>query len=309
MAKSRLHELQEHGQSVWIDTLSREMLETGELERLMEEDAVVGVTSNPTIFEKALSEGAWYDEQLRRVLTYEDDPKEIFLALAVEDIVDACDLLRLVWEQTGRIDGRVSLEVDPAIAYDRDASYAEAMRIHELVDRPNLYVKIPGTEPGLGAIEDCIAVGRPIAMAQVFNGMGCTGENQSPALQWKGAPAGTKSFAVTMYDPDAPTGSGWWHWVVYNLPADVTSLPAGAGDPAKNLLPAGATQGNTDFGAAGYGGPCPPQGDKPHRYVITVYALKTEKLDLPANATAAYVGFNLHANTLAKTTLTARFGR
>src|SRR6266567_2775664 len=106
--------------------------------------------------------------------------------------------------------------------------------------------------------------GATIANEQVFKGFGCTGGNVSPALRWSGAPAGTKSFAVTMYDPDAPTGSGWWHWVVYNIPAAVTSLPAGAGDPGKNLLAAGATQGNTDFGAAGYGGPCPPPGDKPH---------------------------------------------
>jgi len=103
-----------------------------------------------------------------------------------------------------------------------------------------------------------------LASAQVFNGMGCTGGNTSPALAWTGAPAAAKSFAVTIYDPDAPTGSGWWHWVVYNLPATTTSLPAGAGDASKNLLPAGAVQGNTDFGAPGYGGACPPAGDKPH---------------------------------------------
>jgi Raf kinase inhibitor-like YbhB/YbcL family protein len=151
--------------------------------------------------------------------------------------------------------------------------------------------------------------GQMIPSANVFNGMGCSGNNLSPALAWSGAPAGTKSFAVTMYDPDAPTGSGWWHWVVYNIPATAVSLPAGAGDPGKTLLPSGATQGNTDFGAAGYGGPCPPPGDKPHHYHITVYALDVDKLAVPASATAAYVGFNLHAHTLAKAELTALYGR
>jgi transaldolase len=169
MATSRLHQLSEHGQAVWIDSLSREMLETGELERLMREDAVVGVTSNPTIFDKALSTGGWYDDQLREVLEHEDDPKEVFIALAVEDIRDACDLLRSAWEKSDGIDGRVSIEVDPELAYDRDASYDEAMRLHELVDRQNAYVKIPGTVPGLGAIQDCIAAGRSINVTLIFS--------------------------------------------------------------------------------------------------------------------------------------------
>ena len=169
MATSRLHQLSELGQSVWIDSLSREMLETGELARLMQEDAVVGVTSNPTIFEKALSSGGWYDEQLREVLEHENDPKEVFIALATEDIRDACDLLRGAWERSEGVDGRVSIEVDPDLAYDRDASYREALRLHELVDRPNAYVKIPGTVPGLGAIQDCIAAGRSINVTLIFS--------------------------------------------------------------------------------------------------------------------------------------------
>ncbi len=151
--------------------------------------------------------------------------------------------------------------------------------------------------------------GKTLKSAQVFNGMGCTGANTSPALAWTGAPAGTKSFAVTVYDPDAPTGSGWWHWVVYNIPATTTSLPTGAGDASKNLLPAGAVQGNTDFGAPGYGGACPPPGDKAHHYFITVYALNVDKLDIPVNATAAYVGFNLHAHEVGKAVLTALYSR
>jgi Raf kinase inhibitor-like YbhB/YbcL family protein len=151
--------------------------------------------------------------------------------------------------------------------------------------------------------------GKAIPAANVFNGMGCTGQNMSPELSWKGAPAGTKSFAVTMYDPDAPTGSGWWHWVVYNIPATTMSLPQGAGDAAKNLLPAGATQGNTDFGTPGYGGPCPPPGSKDHHYQIVVFALNIDKLDVPANATAAYVGFNIHAHQIGHATLTPVYKR
>jgi transaldolase len=169
MADSRLHELSAHGVSVWMDSLSREMLETGELARLMEEDAVVGVTSNPTIFEKALSTGEWYDEQLREAVTRHDDTKEVFLELAVEDVSRACDLLRGTWERTGGVDGYVSIEVDPELAYDREATFEEALRLHELVDRPNAYVKIPGTEPGVGAIEDCIARGRSINVTLVFS--------------------------------------------------------------------------------------------------------------------------------------------
>ena len=166
---SRLHELSTHGVSVWVDSLSREMLETGELSRLIDEDAVVGVTSNPTIFEKALSTGAWYDDQLREELARDADPKEAFIALAVEDVRRACDLLRPVWERAGRVDGYVSLEVDPDLAYDREGTYDEAARLSELVDRPNLFVKIPATEPGLGAIEDSIAAGRPINVTLIFS--------------------------------------------------------------------------------------------------------------------------------------------
>ena len=169
MATSRLHELSTHGVSVWMDSLSREMLETGELARLMEEDAVVGVTSNPTIFQKALAEGDWYDEQLQAVSREIEDPTEIFIALAQEDIRDACDLMAPVWERTNGVDGFVSLEVDPRLAYDRVATYDQAMRFHEEVDRKNLYVKIPGTEPGLGAIEDCIAKGRSINVTLIFS--------------------------------------------------------------------------------------------------------------------------------------------
>ena len=142
-----------------------------------------------------------------------------------------------------------------------------------------------------------------------FNRFGCSGENKSPALKWSGAPKGTKSFAVTMYDPDAPTGSGWWHWVVINIPADVTELASDAGAQNSTTLPKGAVQGRTDYGVNAWGGTCPPQGDKPHRYIFTVYALKTDKLDVPADASAALTAYMIHANMLAKASFTAKYGR
>jgi Raf kinase inhibitor-like YbhB/YbcL family protein len=145
--------------------------------------------------------------------------------------------------------------------------------------------------------------------SQVFNGFGCSGKNISPAIHWHDAPAGTQSFAVTVYDPDAPTGSGWWHWLVYDIPASATGLPEHAGDADGKLLPAGAVQGRTDFGTAGFGGACPPPGAKPHRYVFTVYALKVEKIDVPAGAPAAMIGYMLNANQLAKRNVTALYGR
>ncbi len=151
--------------------------------------------------------------------------------------------------------------------------------------------------------------GAKLPDAHVFNGFGCSGKNVSPALKWTGAPKATKSFAVTVYDPDAPTGSGWWHWVVINIPASATGLPEGAGTADGKGLPAGSTQVRTDFGAPGFGGACPPQGDKPHRYIFTVYALKTDKIDIPADATAAMAGFNINGNKLASATFTARYGR
>ncbi|OIQ91217.1 putative kinase inhibitor [mine drainage metagenome] len=142
-----------------------------------------------------------------------------------------------------------------------------------------------------------------------FNGFGCSGENKSPALNWRGAPKGTKSFAVTVYDPDAPSGSGWWHWMVIDIPSDVTGLAAGAGTIDSTTLPKGALQSRIDYGVAAWGGVCPPKGDKPHRYIFTVYALKTDKLGVPADATAALTGFMIHGNALAKASFTAKYGR
>jgi transaldolase len=158
------------GQSVWIDYLSRDLLETGELARMMSDDAVVGVTSNPTIFQKAISHGERYDEQLKEILeTGETDAKEIFLKLSSEDIATACDLLRPIWDESGGLDGYVSWEVDPTLAYDRESTISEARRLHEWIERPNLYVKIPATKPGLGAIEEMIASGRNINVTLTFS--------------------------------------------------------------------------------------------------------------------------------------------
>src|SRR4051812_26285797 len=151
MAKSRLHELADRGQAVWYDTLSRDLVHTGELARMMDEDAVTGVTSNPTIFQKALSEGDAYDEDLKRLLGETDDAREIFFALVLPDIRDACDVLKPAYDASNGADGYVSMEVEPGIAYDTEQSYEQARWIAGEVDRPNLFVKIPATEPGLPA--------------------------------------------------------------------------------------------------------------------------------------------------------------
>ena len=131
-------------------------------------------------------------------------------------------------------------------------------------------------------------------------GFGCAGGNKSPHLRWDGVPEGTKSISVTCFDPDAPTGSGFWHWVVVNLPADCRELALDAGNAGAGLLPDGALQTRTDFGAPGYGGPCPPQGDHPHRYIFTVHAVGADALPVEADTSAAVIGFQLHFNTLEK---------
>src|SRR5215217_4460649 len=170
MPDTPLKQLSAHGQSVWIDFLSRSFLQDGDLEALVR-DGVVGVTSNPTIFQGAIAEGNAYDEQLREVLKTETEPKEVFLALAVQDIRAACDILRPTWDRAGENarDGWVSLEVDPNLAHDAQATIDEARRLHELVDRPNLFVKIPATKEGLPAIEESIAAGIPINVTLIFS--------------------------------------------------------------------------------------------------------------------------------------------
>jgi Raf kinase inhibitor-like YbhB/YbcL family protein len=151
---------------------------------------------------------------------------------------------------------------------------------------------------------------RPIPESHTFNEYGCTGQNRSPALEWQGAPIATKSLAITMFDLDEHgSPSGWWHWVVYNLPASTLRLPENAGAVNGNQLPAGAVQGRTDMGQDGYHGPCPGKGEPAHRYQITVYALSVNKLPVPAEASGAMVTWTAHDYTLAKATLTARYKR
>jgi transaldolase len=170
MADSPLHRLAELGQSPWIDFLSRDLLRTGELERMMRDDSIKGVTSNPTIFQKAISAGNAYDEQLRELAREEDDSRELFFQLAAQDVGAACDLMRTIWDSGCRgCDGYVSIEVDPGLAYDTQATLGQAQRLHEMIDRPNLYVKIPGTKAGLPAIEEMISRGRSINVTLLFS--------------------------------------------------------------------------------------------------------------------------------------------
>jgi len=169
MSSSPLSHLSALGQSVWIDNLSRESIREGHLKHLIDENAVVGATSNPTIFQKAMAAGNAYDEQLRKEAGRGANVREVFWALAERDIKDACDLFKPIWDGGLGRDGYVSLEVDPGLAYNSLATFREAMRLHEAVDRPNLMVKIPGTKPGLAAIEDVIAKGRSINVTLIFS--------------------------------------------------------------------------------------------------------------------------------------------
>ena len=154
-----------------------------------------------------------------------------------------------------------------------------------------------------------IAAGASIDPSFEFDGFGCSGKNQSPVLRWSGAPVGTKSFAVHVYDPDAPTGSGWWHWFVVDLPLGLNGLAADAGAEGGAQLPAGARHIRNDYGAYAWGGMCPPAGDKPHRYVFTLHALSVPRLDIPDDASAALAGFMVNAHTLAKASFTVTYGR
>ena len=169
VATSPLHQVSQLGQSLWIDYLSREFVASGDLDRMIDEDALAGLTSNPTIFEKAIAAGDSYDEQIRELSETTDDPKEIFLGLAVRDVCDACHVLRRVWDEGGGEDGYVSLEVDPRFAYDAEATFREALRLHAWVDEPNLLVKIPATKPGLAAIEDVVFKGHSVNVTLIFS--------------------------------------------------------------------------------------------------------------------------------------------
>jgi Raf kinase inhibitor-like YbhB/YbcL family protein len=165
----------------------------------------------------------------------------------------------------------------------------------------------PAGSPAFRLASAELVPGGRFEQRHVFNGFGCSGGNVSPALSWSGAPPGTRSFAISVFDPDAP--KGWWHWLIYDIPATSTALLAGAGDPAGGKAPAGSAQAVTDFGTPGFGGPCPPAGDKPHRYVFTLHALTVDRLAAGPGATAAAVDSMLKAHTLETASFTVYYGR
>ncbi|MCA0145576.1 YbhB/YbcL family Raf kinase inhibitor-like protein [Blastococcus sp. LR1] len=173
---------------------------------------------------------------------------------------------------------------------------------------PNPYDFLPQV-PGFTVTSSDVTEGEVLPMPHVSGVMGAGGEDRSPQLSWSGFPEGTKSFAVTVYDPDAPTASGFWHWAVANLPASTTELPSGAGDKDAPQLPAGALQLRNDGGFAGYVGAAPPAGHGPHRYFVVVHAVDTETLDVDADTTPAVLGFNLFFHTLARATLVATYAQ
>lgn len=161
---------------------------------------------------------------------------------------------------------------------------------------------------GFQLTSETISAGKTLPLEQVYNGFGCVGNNISPALMWQEAPKGTKSFAITAYDPDAPTGSGWWHWLVFNIPGDLNALPVNAAAKMHDVNPM-IKQGRNDYGDYGYGGACPPKGTKAHQYIFTIHALSVPHLDLNKDATAAMIGYNIKANELGRAELVATYGR
>ena len=172
-----------------------------------------------------------------------------------------------------------------------------------------LCAALPAVAGSLSLTSQDIAPGKMMGKQQEFNGFGCDGGDRSPQLKWSGAPKGTKSFAITAYDPDAPTGSGWWHWQIVNIPASVTELPGNAGSAKEALAPSGSLHIKNDYGIAGFGGACPPQGHGVHRYRFTLHALSVEKLELPEDPSSALVGYMINANTLESSTIEALYKR
>jgi hypothetical protein len=154
-----------------------------------------------------------------------------------------------------------------------------------------------------------ISQGEFMSKAQEFNGFGCSGSDLSPHLKWTNAPKGTKSFAITAYDPDAPTGSGWWHWQIVNIPVTVMEIPTGAGNTKNNNAPTGSTQIQNDYGNRGFGGACPPEGHGVHHYRFTLHALSVEKLELPLYASGALAGYMINGHTIESTTIESLYKR
>lgn len=172
-----------------------------------------------------------------------------------------------------------------------------------------LSISAPSFAGSLTLSSNDIEQGKFMAKAQEYNGFGCSGGDLSPHLKWSNAPKGTKSFAITAYDPDAPTGSGWWHWQVVNIPSNVMEIATGAGDTKTNRAPAGSTQINNDYGSRGFGGACPPEGHGVHHYRFTLHALSVEKLELPKDASGALTGYMINANTIETSTIQTLYQR
>ncbi|HLI41314.1 MAG TPA: YbhB/YbcL family Raf kinase inhibitor-like protein [Streptosporangiaceae bacterium] len=177
-----------------------------------------------------------------------------------------------------------------------------------MTDRPPLPYDFMPAVPSFELRSDDVADGQMMSDDQVYNGFGMSGRNISPSLSWSGFPGQTRSFAVTCFDPDAPTGSGFWHWVLLGIPASVTSLPAGAGSADGSRLPEGAFHVRNDYGTKDFGGAAPPAGDPPHRYVFAVHALDVENLDVNDEVTPALAGFNLRFHTIARALLIPVYG-
>ncbi|MFT6905093.1 MAG: Raf kinase inhibitor-like YbhB/YbcL family protein [Oleiphilaceae bacterium] len=173
----------------------------------------------------------------------------------------------------------------------------------------SLSVSVSVSADSLTLSSQDIAQGEFMAKAQEFNGFGCSGGDISPHLEWSNAPKGTKSFAITAYDPDAPTGSGWWHWQVVNIPMTLMEIQSGAGDTKTNIAPKGSTQIQNDYGSRGFGGACPPEGHGVHHYRFTVHALSVEKLELPEDASGALAGYMINAHTIESSTIESLYKR
>jgi len=228
------------------------------------------------------------------------DPGLVRLSVDLEGIDELADDLR-------GLCGLQNETASPVRATARGARLTAWLALTALTTTLESTAQAPATETSMAEFtlsSSDFTEGGSIAVAQVFTD--CDGSNVSPALKCSGAPEATKSFALLVHDPDSPTGSGWWHWIVYNIPATTHALPAGAGDPKKNLMPPGATQGRTDYGNVGYSGPCPQPG-KPHHYNFRLYALKVAKLDLPEGASAAAISLNARAQALGTAELTGLY--